>query len=141
MIRCRNFRRLSSQSDECYRTRGRRDSSTQIIDGTLATMAVETSSTLFDSSTQTGKTIFSLFFYNTIKSDSTWLFPKRRTRWLYLGYRGRVGRGDVPWRMVRTRIFDCHTISLSLVKKLTCTNLPSHQQTVLNTSFLVIISK
>ncbi|CAH1711684.1 unnamed protein product [Aphis gossypii] len=53
MIRCRNFRRLSSQSDECYRTRGRRDSSTQIIDGTLATMAVETSSTLFDSSTQT----------------------------------------------------------------------------------------
>ncbi|KAE9545072.1 hypothetical protein AGLY_000615 [Aphis glycines] len=56
MIRCRNFRRLSSQSDECYRTRGRRDSSTQIIDGTLATMAVETSSTLFDSSTQTGKT-------------------------------------------------------------------------------------
>uniref|UniRef100_T1HRR2 Rap-GAP domain-containing protein n=1 Tax=Rhodnius prolixus TaxID=13249 RepID=T1HRR2_RHOPR len=33
--------------------RGRRDSSAQIIDGTLATMTVETSSTFFDSSTQT----------------------------------------------------------------------------------------
>lgn len=67
MIRCRNFRRLSSQSDECYRTRGRRDSSTQIIDGTLATMAVETSSTLFDSSTQTGKSFSKLFIFTYIR--------------------------------------------------------------------------
>ncbi|KAF6212504.1 hypothetical protein GE061_013027 [Apolygus lucorum] len=53
MIRCRNFRRQSSQSDDCTRYRGRRDSSAQIIDGTLATMTVETTSTFFDSSTQT----------------------------------------------------------------------------------------
>nr|XP_024216612.1 serine/arginine repetitive matrix protein 1-like isoform X2 [Halyomorpha halys] len=54
MIRCRNFRRQSSQSEDCCRYRGRRDSSAQIIDGTLATMTVETTSTFFDSSTQTG---------------------------------------------------------------------------------------
>ncbi|XP_065344510.1 uncharacterized protein rsh isoform X2 [Cloeon dipterum] len=53
MIRCRNFRRQSSQSDEFTRSRGRRDSCAQIIDGTLATMTVETTSTFFDSSTQT----------------------------------------------------------------------------------------
>lgn len=55
MIRCRNFRRQSSQSDDCQRYRGRRDSSAQILDGTIASMTVETSSTFFDSSTQTGK--------------------------------------------------------------------------------------
>lgn len=54
MIRCRNFRRQSSQSDDCQRYRGRRDSSAQILDGTIASMTVETSSTFFDSSTQTG---------------------------------------------------------------------------------------
>ncbi|XP_072392456.1 uncharacterized protein [Diabrotica undecimpunctata] len=53
MIRCRNFRRQSSQSDDCQRYRGRRDSATQIMDGTIASMTVETSSTFFDSSTQT----------------------------------------------------------------------------------------
>lgn len=56
MIRCRNFRRQSSQSDDaCMRARGRRDSSTQILDGTIGTMTVETTSTFFDSSTQTGQ--------------------------------------------------------------------------------------
>ncbi|KAF7387168.1 hypothetical protein HZH68_012845 [Vespula germanica] len=55
MIRCRNFRRQSSQNeDTVQRYRGRRDSSAQITDGTFATMTVETSSTFFDSSTQTG---------------------------------------------------------------------------------------
>ncbi|XP_076659669.1 rap GTPase activating protein radish [Halictus rubicundus] len=54
MIRCRNFRKQSSQSDEVVqRFRGRRDSSAQITDGTFASMTVETSSTVFDSSTQT----------------------------------------------------------------------------------------
>ncbi|XP_031831114.1 rap GTPase activating protein radish isoform X2 [Nomia melanderi] len=54
MIRLRNFRKQSSQSDEAVqRFRGRRDSSAQITDGTLASMTVETSSTVFDSSTQT----------------------------------------------------------------------------------------
>ncbi|XP_018327359.1 uncharacterized protein LOC108738444 [Agrilus planipennis] len=53
MIRCRNFRRQSSQSDDCTRHRGRRDSATQILDGTVASMTVETTSTFFDSSTQT----------------------------------------------------------------------------------------
>ncbi|XP_047363012.1 uncharacterized protein LOC124954315 isoform X5 [Vespa velutina] len=54
MIRCRNFRRQSSQNeDTVQRYRGRRDSSAQITDGTFATMTVETSSTFFDSSTQT----------------------------------------------------------------------------------------
>ncbi|KAH8313958.1 hypothetical protein KR067_005683, partial [Drosophila pandora] len=55
MIRCRNFRRQSSQSDDVCRYRGRRDSSAQIIDGTIGTMTVETTSTFFDSSTQTGQ--------------------------------------------------------------------------------------
>lgn len=54
MIRCRNFRRQSSQSDDTSRYRGRRDSCAQIIDGTIGTMTVETTSTFFDSSTQTG---------------------------------------------------------------------------------------
>ncbi|KAK4887033.1 hypothetical protein RN001_003304 [Aquatica leii] len=53
MIRCRNFRRQSSQSDDTSRYRGRRDSCTQIMDGTIASMTVETTSTFFDSSTQT----------------------------------------------------------------------------------------
>ncbi|XP_076630473.1 rap GTPase activating protein radish isoform X3 [Colletes latitarsis] len=54
ILRCRNFRRQSSQSDEAVqRYRGRRDSSAQITDGTFASMTVETSSTFFDSSTQT----------------------------------------------------------------------------------------
>ncbi|XP_063224698.1 uncharacterized protein LOC134532208 [Bacillus rossius redtenbacheri] len=53
MIRCRNFRRQSSQSDETVRSRGRRDSSAQITDGTIASMTVETTSTFFDTSTQT----------------------------------------------------------------------------------------
>ncbi|XP_043283597.1 uncharacterized protein rsh isoform X3 [Venturia canescens] len=54
MMRCRNFRRQSSQSDDTVqRYRGRRDSSAQITDGTFASMTVETSSTFFDSSTQT----------------------------------------------------------------------------------------
>ncbi|XP_022903403.1 uncharacterized protein [Onthophagus taurus] len=53
MIRCRNFRRQSSQSDDTSRYRGRRDSCAQIIDGTIASMTVETSSTFFDCSTQT----------------------------------------------------------------------------------------
>lgn len=35
------------------RYRGRRDSSAQIIDGTIHSMTVETTSTFFDSSTQT----------------------------------------------------------------------------------------
>jgi hypothetical protein len=60
MIRCRNFRRQSSQSDDCSRYRGRRDSCAQITDGTIATMTVETTSTFFDTSTQTGK--FTLFY-------------------------------------------------------------------------------
>lgn len=55
MIRCRNFRRQSSQSDDTSRYRGRRDSCAQITDGTIASMTVETTSTFFDSSTQTGK--------------------------------------------------------------------------------------
>jgi hypothetical protein len=55
MIRCRNFRRQSSQSEDLSRSRGRRDSSAQIIDGTFATMTVETTSTFFDTSTQTGE--------------------------------------------------------------------------------------
>lgn len=55
MIRCRNFRRQSSQSDDTSRYRGRRDSCAQITDGTIASMTVETSSTFFDSSTQTGR--------------------------------------------------------------------------------------
>lgn len=42
------------------RYRGRRDSCAQITDGTIGTMTVETTSTFFDSSTQTGK----LFFYH-----------------------------------------------------------------------------
>ncbi|XP_053669722.1 uncharacterized protein LOC128720101 [Anopheles nili] len=46
MIRCRNFRRQSSQSDDTSRYRGRRDSSAQIIDGTIGTMTVETTSKL-----------------------------------------------------------------------------------------------
>ncbi|KAL9885334.1 rap GTPase activating protein radish isoform 2-T2 [Glossina fuscipes fuscipes] len=53
MIRCRNFRRQSSQSDDVVRYRGRRDSCAQIIDGTIGTMTVETTSTFFDTSTQT----------------------------------------------------------------------------------------
>ncbi|XP_044580473.1 uncharacterized protein LOC123262373 isoform X1 [Cotesia glomerata] len=54
MIRCRNFRRQSSQSDDTVqRYRGRRDSSAQITDGTFQSMTVETSSTFFDSGTQT----------------------------------------------------------------------------------------
>ncbi|XP_031334059.1 serine/arginine repetitive matrix protein 1-like, partial [Photinus pyralis] len=57
MIRCRNFRRQSSQSDDTSRYRGRRDSCTQIMDGTIASMTVETTSTFFDSSTQTGESI------------------------------------------------------------------------------------
>lgn len=64
MIRCRNFRRQSSQSDDaCMRARGRRDSSTQILDGTIGTMTVETTSTFFDSSTQTGKKSTITLFY------------------------------------------------------------------------------
>lgn len=39
------------------RYRGRRDSCAQITDGTIGTMTVETTSTFFDSSTQTGKCI------------------------------------------------------------------------------------
>ncbi|KAG5897569.1 hypothetical protein JTB14_007281 [Gonioctena quinquepunctata] len=63
MIRCRNFRRQSSQSDDYQRYRGRRDSSTQILDGTIASMTVETSSTFFDSSTQTVEDYFFSFQY------------------------------------------------------------------------------
>lgn len=37
-----------------YSYRGRRDSCAQITDGTIGTMTVETTSTFFDSSTQTG---------------------------------------------------------------------------------------
>ncbi|KAL7032949.1 hypothetical protein ACKWTF_007435 [Chironomus riparius] len=58
MIRCRNFRRQSSQSDDtCQRYRGRRDSCAQIIDGTIGTMTIETTSTFFDSSTQTEQSL------------------------------------------------------------------------------------
>ncbi|XP_063696764.1 uncharacterized protein LOC134827846 [Culicoides brevitarsis] len=53
MIRCRNFRRQSSQSDDVVRYRGRRDSCAQITDGTVHSMFIETTSTFFDSSTQT----------------------------------------------------------------------------------------
>ncbi|KAK3914157.1 Voltage-dependent calcium channel type A subunit alpha-1 [Frankliniella fusca] len=49
------YRRQSSQSDDTGRYRGRRDSCAQITDGTLATMTIETGSTFFDSSTQTGE--------------------------------------------------------------------------------------
>ncbi|XP_013139834.1 PREDICTED: uncharacterized protein LOC106104348 [Papilio polytes] len=67
MIRCRNFRRQSSQSDDaCMRARGRRDSSTQILDGTIGTMTVETTSTFFDSSTQTGQ----YFTINSIHNNT-----------------------------------------------------------------------
>lgn len=69
MIRCRNFRRQSSQSDDaCMRARGRRDSSTQILDGTIGTMTVETTSTFFDSSTQTGEMHF--LFLSIFKKTS-----------------------------------------------------------------------
>lgn len=60
MIRCRNFRRQSSQSDDSFRYKGRRDSCAQITDGTIGTMTVETTSTFFDSSTQTGKSIIKI---------------------------------------------------------------------------------
>ena len=57
MMRCRNFRRQSTQSEEMSRTRGRRDSCAQIIDGTVATMTVETTVAFYDTSTQTGENI------------------------------------------------------------------------------------
>lgn len=57
MMRCRNFRRQSTQSEELSRTRGRRDSCAQIIDGTVATMTVETTVAFYDTSTQTGENI------------------------------------------------------------------------------------
>lgn len=67
MIRCRNFRRQSSQSDDTCRYRGRRDSCAQITDGTIASMTVETSSTFFDSSTQTGRIfIFHLIYLHIL---------------------------------------------------------------------------
>ncbi|KAK1126658.1 hypothetical protein K0M31_004284 [Melipona bicolor] len=58
-IKCRNFRRQSSQSEKLVqRYQGRRESSTQITDGTFATMSVETSNTFFDSSTQTAQSVY-----------------------------------------------------------------------------------
>jgi hypothetical protein len=54
MMRCRNFRRQSTQSEEMSRTRGRRDSCAQISDGTVNTMTVETTAAFYDTSTQTG---------------------------------------------------------------------------------------
>ncbi|KZS13389.1 Rap1 GTPase-activating protein [Daphnia magna] len=53
MMRCRNFRRQSTQSEELSKTRGRRDSCAQISDGTVATMTVETTAAFYDTSTQT----------------------------------------------------------------------------------------
>lgn len=68
-IRCRNFRRQSSQSEDLSRSRGRRDSSAQIIDGTFATMTVETTSTFFDTSTQTGWFTLHLFLCDAKRND------------------------------------------------------------------------
>ncbi|KAF0294814.1 hypothetical protein FJT64_007595 [Amphibalanus amphitrite] len=53
IIRCRNFRRQSTLLDEAARCRGRRDSATQILDGTVATMTVESAGVVYDTSTQT----------------------------------------------------------------------------------------
>ncbi|XP_065565417.1 uncharacterized protein LOC136030399 isoform X2 [Artemia franciscana] len=53
MLRCRNFRRQSTQSEELSKTKGRRDSAAQITDGTIATMTAETSTSFYDTSTQT----------------------------------------------------------------------------------------
>lgn len=81
MIRCRNFRRQSSQSEDLSRSRGRRDSSAQIIDGTFATMTVETTSTFFDTSTQTGQfaasickcKTFSCAIFGAMASSGMWV--------------------------------------------------------------------
>lgn len=56
-MRARNYRRQSTQSEEMSRSRGRRDSSAQITDGTIATMTVETQCAFFDTSTQTGQSV------------------------------------------------------------------------------------
>ena len=56
-MRCRNFRRQSTQSEEMSKTRGRRDSCAQISDGTVATMTVETTAAFYDTSTQTGEVL------------------------------------------------------------------------------------
>eukprot|EP00094_Tigriopus_californicus_P006871 TCALIF_06618-PA protein Name:"Protein of unknown function" AED:0.57 eAED:0.59 QI:288/0.46/0.5/0.71/0.76/0.71/14/0/822 len=53
IMRCRNFRRQSSQMDNIGRTRGRRDSCTQITDGQLETMTIESEKAYSDSVAQT----------------------------------------------------------------------------------------
>ncbi|TRY78649.1 hypothetical protein TCAL_06617 [Tigriopus californicus] len=55
IMRCRNFRRQSSQMDNIGRTRGRRDSCTQITDGQLETMTIESEKAYSDSVAQTGQ--------------------------------------------------------------------------------------
>lgn len=77
MIRCRNFRRQSSQSEDLSRSRGRRDSSAQIIDGTVATMTVETTSTFFDTSTQTGQ--FAALFWRQKTCSCVYTYRKNFT--------------------------------------------------------------
>lgn len=53
IMRCRNFRRQSSQMDNIGRTRSRRDSCTQITDGQLETMTIESEKAYSDSVAQT----------------------------------------------------------------------------------------
>lgn len=69
-MRCRNFRRQSTQSEEMSRSRGRRDSCAQISDGTVATMTVETTAALYDTSTQTGKLVSSCSLLDSVRARS-----------------------------------------------------------------------
>lgn len=52
---------LANMLHSVFSYRGRRDSCAQITDGTIGTMTVETTSTFFDSSTQTGKILLRSF--------------------------------------------------------------------------------
>ena len=54
ILRCRNFRRQSVQYEPIVPRRGRRDSCTQITDGTVSSMVIESDKAICDAFVQTG---------------------------------------------------------------------------------------
>ena len=54
ILRCRNFRRQSVQYEPIVPRRGRRDSCTQITDGTVGSMVIESDKAICDAFVQTG---------------------------------------------------------------------------------------
>ena len=94
ILRCRNFRRQSVQYEPIVPRRGRRDSCTQITDGTVSSMVIESDKAICDAFVQTGTYLnedMNVSFGGFLRSDNWFVFSS-----CLLNFQGKMAK---EWRV------------------------------------------